>query len=185
MVLSLVDPVGSNFIKDFPGQNANNLDRVDGYAGPCLHTHPLQTLDIDLTSTTTKPTLGTGGSNTAYYYEIFDQIYMWGQLRFGTGFTAGSGIYIMALPFSVDSLVGPGTTLGQSPIVGNGSVFDASSNAGKLPVTVHLRTASQFHFGVRLTSGLANRELRDSGYITWAVGDGISWNARVKRVATV
>jgi hypothetical protein len=183
MVLSLIDPIGPNFIKDFPGQNEVNLDAIDAFAGPSLPAHPLRSFTPDLTSTTTKPTLG-DGSNTAYYYEIFDQVYMWGQLRFGTGFTAGVGTYIMGLPFTCASAIGNTVTLGDKPIVGVGSVFDASSNAGKLPVTVHLRTATQLHFGVRLTSGLASRELTNSGYITWAVGDGISWNARFRKVST-
>lgn len=184
MVLSLVTPTGPNFIKDFPGQNAVNCDRVDDYAGPCLITHPLQTFTPGLAGSTTDPVLGTGGINRAFMYEIFDQIYLWGEFRFGTaGINAGSGIYLINLPFNCDSpFVGASNILGNSPVVGNGTVMDANLNAGRLPLTVHLRAANQLFFGIKLTSGLGNRELRESGYITWAINDGVTWAARVKRL---
>lgn len=183
MVLSLISPVGGNFIKDFPGQNAINCDRIDAYAGPCLRTQPLVQFTPILKAVTTDPVLGTGGTNTGYYYKIFDQIYMWGDFRYGSGFNAGSGIYIIELPFTISDFIGGDTSIiGKSQVVGNGSVWDNDLNAGKLPVTVQMRTFTQLQFGTRMNSGIGARHLTHSGYITWAQGDGLNWAARFKRV---
>lgn len=185
-MLSLLTPTGPNFIKDFPGQNAINCDLIDAYAGPCLTTHPLLSFNPDLNSSdgsSGKPALGAGGYNIAYYYKIFDQIYMWGEFRFGTsGISAGTGIYLLDIPFTVQSLIGPSTNIGEAPIVGVGSTYDNTANAGRLPLTVHLRTSSQLYFGVKINSGLSNRELRSSGYLTWDINDGVSWSARFQRI---
>ncbi len=182
MALNLVQTLGSNFMKDYPGQNATNCDLEDAYANASLTTHPLKTFSPPLTASTTDPVLGTGGFSTARYYEIFDQIYIWGEWRFGTAsINVGSGIYILTLPFTVRSLLGPNATLDKSPIVGSGTLFDASANAGRLPVTVHLRATNQIYFGIRMNSGSGNRELRNSGYLTWDINDGVSWNARFQR----
>src|SRR5690349_11453328 len=85
--LPLITPQGSNFLRDFPGQNAVNCDLLDNYAGPCLTTHPIQTFTPALVSSTgpaNDPVLGTGGFIRGFYYKIFDQIHMWGEFRFGT-----------------------------------------------------------------------------------------------------
>lgn len=177
MGVTLITPQGSNFIKDFPGQNAANLNSIDDYAGPCLITHPLQTFTPGLSASVTSPNLGVGGSSIAYYYKIFDQIYVWGEFRFGSsGISAGSGIYTVTLPFVMSNQTG-------TTIVGTGLVHDNDSNAGRVPVLVRANPFSniQLDFLVRTNSGLANRELRDSGYITWAVNDGLSWHAKFKR----
>lgn len=179
---SLIDPESNNFIKDFPGQNAVNCDALDAYAGPCLTTHPLNSINTELTSSSTKPTLGTGGFCVARYYQIFDQIFMWGQFRFGTaGIAAGLGVYIVQLPFNIVSNVPASTTIDAAPVVGNGSTFDANLNAGRLPLTVHLRAANQIMFGTRFNNGLGLRELRESGYLSWDVNDGVTWSLKAKR----
>ncbi|HEY0771769.1 MAG TPA: hypothetical protein VGD31_15695, partial [Sphingobacteriaceae bacterium] len=183
---SLIDPTGPDFLKDFPSQNEVNLDRVDSFAGPCLTTHALRTFTPDLTSTGTKPVLGTGGYIRGFYYQIWDQIYTWCDFRFGTsGINVGTGIYIITLPFTVDSSVGASTIMGNAPIVGNGATFDDSSIFGSLPLTVHLRSSTQLMFGIKMNSGLGATELSATGYIPWAVNDGVSWSARFKRVDTV
>ncbi len=180
--LSLVTPQGSNFIKDFPEQNAVNMDAIDAFAGPCLTTHGLQTFSPGLSgSLGVNPVLGTGGFSRAFYYQVFNRIYMWGEFRFGTaGINAGGDIYLLSLPFNVDSVIGANS--GTLPIVGVGSVFDANSNAGRLPLTVHLRSPTSIQFNVRMNSGLSNRELRSSGYIVWDFNDGVSWSARFQRI---
>jgi hypothetical protein len=183
MTLSLISPVGSNFIKDFPEQNATNLDRIDAYANASLTTHPMKTFTPGLTASTTAPTLGTGSINRAFYYEIFDQIYIWGEFRFGTsGIAVGSGVYIVQLPFTVDDSGLSNTDIGYAPVVGSGATFDFSSINGSFPLEVHLRTTSQLMFSVRMNSGLGNREVRDSGLLTWSTQDGITWAVRFKRV---
>jgi hypothetical protein len=182
MALSLTSPIGSDFLKDFPGIHRVNSDQIDNYAGPCLPGTPLQSFTPALTATTTAPTLGVGGVIRGFYYEIFDQIYTWGEFRFGTsGIAVGSGTYCINLPFTVSSVIAPSVVLGSAPVLGNGATFDASSIFGSLPLSVHLRTSSQIFFGIKINAGTGNRELRESGYVTWAINDGVSWSARFQR----
>lgn len=184
MVISLITPQGSNFIKDWPAQNAHNSDQIDNYAGPCLTSHPLQTYTPILKADTTDPVLGTGGLAGArgWYYEIWDQIYTWGEFRFGTsGISAGMGLYYVTLPFPVNNLLGYTNTPGTAPVVGSASTYDADNNATRLPMTCHIRAADQLFFGLRFNSGFAFRELRETGYVSWAINDGVSWFATYQR----
>lgn len=182
MVLSLIDPVGSNFIKDFPAQNAKNLDDIDAYAGQCLRTQALIAFTPQLTADTTNPTLGTGGTISGYYYRIFDQIYLWGDFRFGTaGINAGSGIYNIVLPFTINDLLGGDVLPGRAPVVGVASLWDNNSNAGKLPLNVEMRTPNTLMFNTRINSGIGARHLTNGGYITWDFQDGLNWSARFQR----
>lgn len=183
MVLALVNPIGSDFIKDFPNQNAFNQNLIDAYSGPCLTSHPLQSFSPGLVGSSGNPVLGTGGVNRAFYYQIFDQVYMWGEWRWGSaGTDFGGGIYSLTLPFSVKTLMSISATFDSSPIVGTGTTYDDSANAGRLPITTHLKSATELYFGIRMNSGSSNRELRSAGYVTWANLDGVSWNARVQRL---
>lgn len=185
MVLSLESPTDLNFIKDFPGMNATNLDDIDSFATACLTTHPQRSFSPGLISSTgNNPVLGTGGFNKGYYYQIWDQLYLWGEFRFGTaGINVGGDIYIVTLPFTINTpFVQASTVIGAASLCGVGLTHDASANAGRLPLTVHLRTQSQLMFGVRMNSGLSNRELRSAGYITWDINDGVSWSARFQQV---
>lgn len=183
MVLPLITPVGSNFLKDFVSQNAINCDLIDDYSGPSLITHPLQSWTPQLTAVTTNPTLGTGGFNRGFFYEIFDQIYAWGEFRFGTaGTNAGSGIYSMSLPFTAKTIVGIGASLGKEPILGTGYIFNAASSTARTPVTVHLRTANTVAFGVQMNSGSANREVTQIQPNAWTINDGLTWFARFQRL---
>src|SRR5215208_3695550 len=99
MVLSLETPLGNNFLKDWPTQNTENCDLIDDFAGPCLVSHALGSYTPVLTATTTNPSLGTGGALTGKYYKIFDQVWIWGEFRFGVGAAIGSGTYQISIPF--------------------------------------------------------------------------------------
>ncbi|MFY3741629.1 MAG: hypothetical protein HMLIMOIP_002087 [Candidatus Nitrosomirales archaeon] len=186
MVLALVTPTGPNFIKDWPSQNEVNCDLIDAYAGPCLISQPLQTYVPVLSATITPPTLGAGNIIQGYYYRIFDQIFTWGHFRYGTGFNAGSGIYTITLPFKVKNLIALDTALANTPIVGNGHVWDESNAlaGGRQPVTCQLRTNQILMFGIRMNSGAAAREVSNTIPITWAVDDGLKWFARYQRDPT-
>jgi hypothetical protein len=183
MALTLISPLGSNFLKDFPAQNTTNLDRIDAYANASLTTHPMKTFTPGIKASTTDPILGTGSINHANYYEIFDQIYMWGEFRFGTsGINVGSGVYIVQMPFNMDTANNANTDIGYASVIGTAATFDFSSINGSFPLLTHLRAPNQLMFSVRMNSGLGNREVRESGLLAWATQDGISWNARFKRV---
>lgn len=187
MTLNLISPIGSNFIKDFPGQNAVNMDAIDAAAGPCLQSDALFTSTPTFLADTTNPTLGTAGYTKGWYYLIFDQVYFFGEVRFGTaGINIGLGLYSVTLPFLANSLLPYSNTPGKSSIVGTAQTFDASANAGRLPLTVHLRNSNEIFFGIKMNSGSSFRELREAGSgITWAINDGISWSCRYQRALTI
>ncbi len=183
MALSLVTPLVTNFLKEFPGQNEVNCNRIDDYAGPCLTSHPLQSYSPVLTAAATDPVLGTGAVNRAFYYRIFNQVYVWGELRWGSsGASFGSGPYILTLPFPAAGILVPSTVIGSSPCIGNGMIWDDSTAAGRQACSVHLRTANQIWFGNKMVSGVGSREAGIGGPISWAVNDGIFWSARYQKV---
>lgn len=178
MVLPLVTPVGANFIKDFPSQNTVNCDLIDNYAGPCLTSDLLGTYVPVLSAVTTPPTLG-GGTATGFYYRIFDQVYVWGSIRFGAAMTAGSGVWTISLPFKAKTpTIAPSAVLASGPVVGNGLVWDNSATAGRQPVSAVLRTNQTLMFGLRMGSGAAAREVTHLAPIPWADQDGIKWSVR-------
>lgn len=181
MVLSLVTPSGSDFIKDFPAQNAINCELIDAYAGPCLITHPLQTWSPILTALTANPVLGVASSVKGYYYKIFDQIYCWGEFRFGTsGASFGTGTYLVSLPFPADNPIGTQpNSPGDCPPIGQAITWDNSASNGQ-PLTVHLQGNSNVTFATKLNTGLG-REVNPTTPMTWAVSDGITFAARYKR----
>lgn len=184
MVLSLVTPIGSNFIKDWPAQNTINCDRIDEYAGPCLTTHPLQSYTPILSALTTPPVLGTGGFIRGFYYKIFDQIYTWGEFRFGTaGINAGSSIYTITLPFAAKSLIGASANIGAAPVIGNATVWDDSADATRQSSTVHLRSSTLMMFSTRM--GSTSRVVTHNTPFVWAINDGMMWYARYQRDPTV
>lgn len=186
-MLTLQTPVGNNFIKDWPGQNRVNCDRIDAYAGPCLTSHPIQTYVPSLTASTTNPVLGTGNTLVGLYYLIFDQVFTWGEFRFGTGASVGSGIYAISLPFRAQTTVGQGPSSGftSPPSVGNAIAFDESSDAGRQPMLTTLRNLDQLAFSVRMGTGGISRGASHNIPFAWtgapAPADGIMWSARYKR----
>jgi hypothetical protein len=187
MLLPLISPVGSNFLKDFPSQNAENMNLIDAYARASLTTHPLGGYTPTFTATTANPTIGTGGPAVlrAYYYEIFDQVYTWGEFRFGTaGAFAGTGTWAMSLPFPALSNMGFGVHVGLQPVAGVGSIWCQATPANRQSLTVHLANSNELRFSVRLNSGAAQREVQHNAPIAWAPQDGMDWFAHYQRVAS-
>lgn len=184
MGVSLVTTQSSDFIKDFPAQWATNANAIDAYANSSLTTHGLKSYTPIFTATVSNPVIGTGGGAVlrAYYYEIFDQIYTWGEFRFGTsGPTSGSGIWIMSLPFAANTTISPSTVIGAAPIIGEGSVWCNLTAGNRQPMSVHLRSSTTMMFGGRINAGGASREFTNTFPIAWAVQDGLSWSARYQR----
>jgi hypothetical protein len=182
MVLSLVTPTGPNFIKDFPAANTVNCNRIDSYAGPCLITNAMQSYTPLLTAPSNNPILGSGGFIRGYYYQIFDQIYSWGEFRYGTGLDTGLGVYTITLPFNVDNILGNNGSIGLAPVVGEGAIWHSSA-ANRFPLTVHLRSINTIIFGYKMGVGSPDRELTNNDLVTFAAGDGVSWFARFKRLS--
>lgn len=186
MAIDQLTPVGADFLKNWPGQNAVNCDRIDDYAGPCLTSHAIQNYVPALTADTTNPSLGTGGSLVGKYYKIFDQIFTWGEFRFGSGASIGSGVYRISLPFRARTLISVNNPF-DSPIpVGTGQVFDLSSAVDRQPVTVNLGSPDFLVFTVKMGVAAGTRGVTHNSPIIWSGGvapggDGIMWYARYQR----
>ncbi len=180
MLLSLNNPAPSDFIKNFVAQNEVNCDRIDAYAGP----YGIQTYTPALTSSGTNPTLGTGGFINGSYYTIFDQVFTWGEFKFKTGFSQGSGTFEISIPFPAQTSVAPSTGSGGGLIVGAGRVWDNSASTARQPVIAQLRTSLKIMFSVRADTGGGGRACGSNIPFTWDVDDGISWFVRYQRQAS-
>lgn len=181
--LDLISPVGSNFLKDFPAQNATNCDRLDTLAGQALTSHSLSTYTPVLKGSTTDPTLGTGGYTLGVYYRIWDWVYTWGEFRFGTaGINVGSGIYSVTLPFNADNnYVSSNATPARGSILGESLVWDDSTDSGKRPGVCQLSDVNTIVF-YRPIGDTNSEFIYSGGPITWAINDGVAWSARYRRI---
>lgn len=190
MTLDLISPIGANFLKDWPGQNAINSDRIDAFAGPCLTTHALQDYVPILTASVTNPTLGSGGTLVGKYYKIFDMIYTWGEFRFGTGASIGSGTYQISLPFPADTSLTNVTPFTTPISVGNGIVYDFAIDAERQPVIAMLGSPDYLIFATKAAvAGATTIFTTHNNPITWSGagapgGDGIMWSAKYKKVSS-
>jgi hypothetical protein len=183
MVLALQTPVGPNFLKDWPSQNAVNCNLIDGYAGACLPSQALQAYTPILTANGTNPTLGTTGALIqGYYFRMFDLVFTWGQFIFGTGMNKGSGEYAISLPFPVrTNLVQGGSLANCTPIIGNAQAYDQSDGTARQPLTVAVKTTTTVVFQLRLGTAGVTRSLTDVAPYTPVAGDGVMWSARYQR----
>lgn len=188
MLLDFETPIGANFLKDWPAQNEINCDAIDEYAGPCLTTSPLLDYVPVLTAATTNPSLGTGGSLVGKYYTVFDQVYTWGEFRFGSGASVGSGIYRISLPFPAKTLLGVNNPFDSPVPCGNGVVFSSAADANRQPVLTNLGSADFLVFTIRMGLAVASRGVSHNIPFAWSGapapgGDGIQWSARYQREA--
>lgn len=177
--LSLISPVGTNFIKDWTAQNEVNCDDIDAFAGPnSLTSHPIGQYTPILTATTTNPVLG-AGEIKGFYYNIWDMVYSWGYFKFGTGFSVGSGAYTISLPFTAFNINGFSTSLGLTDIAGSAYLWDESALANRFNVSVSISSTVMF-FGNK--AGSTASTVTDLVPITWAIDDGIRWSIRYTRL---
>lgn len=182
MLLPLQAPVGSNFLKDFPQQNAVNCELIDAYAGPCLVSDAIQTYTPNLTASTTNPVQGTGGTLFGRYYKIFDQIWTWGEFRFGAaGFNVGLGTYRISLPFPAKSLIAVGNPYATPIPVGMGETFQVASVSGRMPLIANLGSPDYLIFSLKQAIGPLMTNAIPYTPVTGSPGDGFFWSARYQR----
>lgn len=181
MTLPLITPVGSNFLKDWPSQNANNCDVFDAAAGACLTSHALGTYTPAWTASTTDPTMGTGGKQIGYYYLVFDMVYVYSEMRLGNvGFNKGVGNYYMSLPFKAKSLIsGSGV-----PVIGSATAYSNGTPANRQPMETFYQSPTTVSFALRFGTAGATRGVSDITPFTFGALDGIIWSARYQRDLT-
>lgn len=181
MAINFMTPVGSNFVKDWPSQNNVNVDLIDNYAGPCLITQPVSTYTPVLTASVTNPVMGTGATAIGRYYKIFDQIYVWGEVRFGsTGATFGSGTYQISLPFRAKTNISSGSPYSTPICVGNAVAFKVAGTP--IPAVSLLGNPDYLIFQVKMST--ATREVNPTSPFVWAggsPGDGLMFHAKYQR----
>jgi hypothetical protein len=116
-----------------------------------------------LTAVTTNPTLGTGGSATGRYTQVDKTVTGWATITFGSGFTAGSGIYSVSLP------VAPLTTTIQA---GSGRIKVASLYSRVNLFTTS--TAVNLEYATNIVNGSVAYVASGAGAPgTWAANDEI------------
>jgi hypothetical protein len=128
-----------------------------------------------LTASTTNPTLGSGSSAVGWWQRIGNLIIGGATIRFGTsGAAAGSGNYIVSLPFDADTTFMQTGGLGISSAIGDALVRDNSAvNTGSRQATCYLGTVGDVLLA--LANG-TNQVVTDAVPFTWAASDGISIN---------
>jgi hypothetical protein len=175
----LLSVASSDFIKNFPLNHGVNMDRIDDWAGPSS----VQSYTPELTASVTNPTLGTGGSISGRYIEIFDFIFTWGEFRFGTsGHNQGSGTFEITLPFPAASVASPSQASGAGPQLGTSRLWDNSSGSTRTSHSVQLRSSTKIMFSVKYDSGAGGRALGSGIPFAWDVSDGMNWCAKYKRL---
>lgn len=186
-IIDLVATAGSNFLKDWPEQNTINCDEIDDAAGPnSLVAHPLGTYTPVWTALATPGSLATTPTSAnaqGYYYMLFDMVYTWGYIRFGTGFTVGTGTYTVTMPFKIKTNTTLSNNLAGTLSIGNAYIWDESAPAARQPAQVQARADDiSVMFSMRMGSGGATAEVTHNQPIAWAIDDGISWVVRYQRL---
>lgn len=186
MPLPLITPVGSNFLKDWPAQNATNCDLFDAAAGRCLTTHTLNTYTPKWTASTTDPVMGINSVQLGYYYLVFDMVFVFVEMRLGTsGALRGLGAYTITLPFKSKAIVreaGGGTL----PI-GEGQAYSNATPAVRQPALVLLQGPlgstglDVVQFALKMGSVGSGRLVTESAPFTFNSSDGIMFSAHYQR----
>jgi hypothetical protein len=95
-----IKPQTSPFFAGWAVQNATNCDKIDAIFRSTTHTYT-----PGFTATTTNPTLGSGSVLAGKWVRLFPKLVL-GFIRVdfgGAGFAAGSGIYELTIPTTIDS----------------------------------------------------------------------------------
>lgn len=101
-----------------------------------------------LTAATTAPNLGTGGKMYAAYKQVGKTVTVRFRVQFGTGFTAGSGYYILSLPVpSLAVTATTGTYGGKYGAIGIASAGEASGTLTAHTASLESTTTIIFQAG--------------------------------------
>jgi hypothetical protein len=181
MTLPLIDPIGGDFLKAWPGQNEHNLDLIDAKCGP----PGVLTYIPVLTAAVTNPNLGTTGEIKGFYYLVLDFVFSWGYFKFGgSSINSGDSTYIVTLPFAADPIYIENSDAGNGFQLGNGIIYDDSSGTNRQPCVVQLRDSTHIFFNQYMEGTSSTRSVSGSSGgipIVWATGDYLTWQVRYKR----
>lgn len=150
--------------------------RIERLERSYLRFPALQTVAASLTAVTTDPTMGTGAVATTTFVQRGSWVEAVTHFVFGTSAGAGSGVYRVSLPVSVQA------ALPDSQVVGSGHVFDTSTST--------FYTIAAYMDGANLTrvrlSLDAGGNVSSAAPVTFADGDRISLHLSypVDRLAT-
>jgi hypothetical protein len=176
-VTELLSTIKTTAVRNFPATNEHNADYLDNLLGTGVATSFVP----QLTAQTTNPTLGTGAILEGLYIRVFDNIFAWGRIGFGTGMTPGSGAYSLTLPVAaapgmeVSSDSGRGSSIGIAHCRNNDSLNESQT------ATIQLEETTKVFFvdehGLTLHSVWAD----DSPFaVGWEDGDFICFHLKYK-----
>lgn len=116
-----------------------------------------------LTASTTNPTLGTGSTQFGRYAQVNKIVSGFGQINFGTsGANGGFQFYFVSLPIAMQ---------GNSTVIGQWRVFDASAGASYLGTLIFNTSTSALLFFNNPASVITN-----TAPFTWTNNDFIQYN---------
>ena len=121
-----------------------------------------------LTAATTNPTLGTSSFSSGTYIQIQKLVVARFTIRFGTGPTAGSGTYRIALPVTAAT-----TQVYYQNELGNVLIRDDSTQFS-YSCTAYQATTTYMELAYPATYGGALANVANNAPWTWAANDSIS-----------
>jgi hypothetical protein len=156
----------------WPTHNVTNCDKIDA-----LFRKDSSTYTLNLTGSSSNPTLGATGLLEGKYARVFPRmVFVWFRIYLGsTGFLAGSGTYRINGPSTFDAILAAGDSSRSIP-VGKAVFRDASAVATSSAFMVVYDPASNtFNFvqsqGGLFTSAQAGQDDRISGYFMYPTTD--------------
>jgi hypothetical protein len=168
-----IDPVSTELARNWPAQNAHNLDFFDTATGSPL----VQTYNPSLSGTVTSPNLGAGGTATGTYFRLLDVVWVWVDFIFsGAGVDEGEGLYVVNLPVPANLSLAIIDNAGRGTIIGSGQLFDSSASSNRQTCAVQLREQSQVYFPREALN--ATRVIDHDTPFVWADSDRLSFSAR-------
>jgi len=123
----------------------------------------VQTYTPALTASTTNPTMGSSPTLVGRYQRHGGMMHAWGRIAFGTGMTAGSGVYNVSIPAAAEGSV-------SELVEGSGILYDSSANDRN--VMVPYGSGSTF---LMMSEGNLVVVTNAVPWV-WAAADVILWN---------
>ena len=171
----LLSTIKNTAVRNFPATTEHNSDYLDNLFGTGVATSFVP----QLTASTTDPTFGTGAILEGLYVRVFDVIFAWGRIGFGTGMTPGDGNYSLTLPVAAAPGMEVSSDSGRGSSIGVAQCRDNNSLNASQTATIQLEETTKVFFvdehGLTLHSVWA-----DDQPFVWQDGDFICFHLKYK-----
>ena len=170
----LLSTIKNTAVRNFPATTEHNSDYLDNLFGTGVATSFVP----QLTASTTDPTFGTGAILEGLYVRVFDVIFAWGRIGFGTGMTPGDGNYLLTLPVSVAPGMKVSGDSGRGSSIGVAQCRDNNSLNASQTATIQLEETTKVFFVDE--HGHGSSVWTSSVPFTWQDGDFICFHLKYK-----